>query len=165
MYIFGRAIRVLICWMILGCDASPLAGTYGAGSPGTSNPTNFGAEYILAFVEPDAFVPAAGFVQKSVIGRCVEIKPDGTLLQEILYSQNAPAALTREVDTWSYSILGSDIVAKDPVGTGSGPVSRRIGSTTGTQIVITRVLRNNGNPVIRTLTFSRINPLSPRCGS
>lgn len=86
------------------------------------------------------------------------------LVQDILYSQNAPVALSRETDTWSYTLSGTDIIVKDPIGVGSGPESKRIGSTADIQISITRLLRNNGLPVIRTLTFSKVTQLDPRCG-
>lgn len=154
----------LILVTILGCDASSIDGTLATGSTGSTNAQGFSAQYILASVQPDPFVPALGFAQKSVIGRCVEIKADGTLVQDILYSQDPPAALTRETDTWSYTLSGTDIVVKDPVGVGAGPAVERIGSTADPQITITRMLRNNGIPVIRSLTFSKITQLNPRCG-
>jgi len=86
-------------------------------------------------------------------------------VQDILYSQDNPAALTRETDTWTYTISGTDILARDPVGLGSGPMVSRIGSTAGGQISITRVLRNNGAAVVRTLNFSKVAALTPACGS
>lgn len=158
-------LRWLALLPILGCEVSAVSGVAGSGTSPGAGVTGFSAEYILASVQPDVFVPAAGLTQRSVIGRCVEIKASGTLTMEILYSQDSPAALIRETDSWPYVLSGSDILARDPVGTGSGPVTQRIGSTTATQITITRVLRNNGVPVIRTLNFSKISSLDPRCGN
>ena len=157
--------RVLLLLAVLGCGTSAVDGTIATGSPGTPNVTGFSAQYILASVQPDPFVPALGLTQKSVIGRCVEIKANGTLVQDILYSQDNPAALTRETDSWSYKLSGSAILATDPVGIGSGPTVQQIGSTTGAQITITRMLRNNGLPVIRTLVFSKVAQVTPQCGS
>jgi hypothetical protein len=161
--------RWFVLFGLAGCEVASVNGTTvgtsaGAGSPSGSN-QSFSAEYILSSVQPGPFVPATGFTQKSVIGRCVEIKTNGTLFQEILYSQDAPAALTRETDSWSYTISGTDIFVTDPSGFGAGAVTQRIGSTTGSQISITRTLRNNGLPVIRTLNFSKVGKLTPRCGS
>jgi hypothetical protein len=161
-----RAFRgLLILLAVAGCDTSAVEGTLATTSPGTPNPSGFSAQYILSSVQPDPFVPAPGLTQKSVIGRCVEIKSNGTLVQDILYSQDNPAALTRETDSWTYTVSGSDILARDPVGIGSGPTVQRIGTTAGAQISITRVLRNNGAPVIRTLNFSKVTSVTPPCGS
>ena len=151
---------------LVGCEVASVNGTSVGTSSGSGpgSTESFSAQYILSSVEPNPFVPATGFTQKSVIGRCVEIKPGGTLTQEILYTQDTPAALTSETDSWSYSISNGDIFVTDPAGFGSGPVTQRIGSTTGGQISITRTLRNNGLPVIRTLNFSKVSQLTPRCG-
>ena len=158
--------RWAVLLAVVGCDISSVNGTTVGASPGSGSGSNqsFSAEYILSSVQPDPFVPATGFTQKSVIGRCVEIKANGTLFQEILYSQDSPAALTRETDNWSYAISGGDIFVTDPAGFGAGPVTQRIGSTTGAQISITQTLRNNGLPVIRTLNFSKVSQLTPPCG-
>lgn len=158
--------RWLLLLLLPACEVSSVSGTTAGirGGSGTGSSQPFSAVYILNSVQPDPFVPATGFTQKSVIGRCVELKTNGTLFQEILYSQDAPAALTRETDSWSYTISGTDIYVTDPVGFGSGPVTQRIGSTSGSQISITRTLRNNGLPVVRTLNFSRVTQLTPGCG-
>jgi hypothetical protein len=156
--------QCLVLLTLFACDTSAVAGTAVPGSNGSSGAQNFSAQYILASVQPDPFVPAVGLTQKSVIGRCVEIKTNGTLVQDILYSQDSPAALTRETDTWTYTLSGTDIRANDPVGVGFGPTVQRIGSTTDTQITIIRTLRNNGLPAIRTLIFSKVAELNPRCG-
>lgn len=148
----------------LACDTSSLEGTLARGSAGNPGATGFSAQYILASVQPVPFVPAPGLTQKSVIGRCVEIKNNGTLVQDILYSQDNPALLLRETDSWTYTLSGTDILARDPVGIGSGPTVQRIGSTAGSQISITRVLLNNGAPVIRTLNFSKVAQVTPPCG-
>jgi len=158
--------RFLILLALLGCDAaSTIGGTSGGLPGGSGSGGGFSAQYILSSVDPDPFVPATGFTQKSVIGRCVDIKSTGSLVQEILYTQDVPAALTKEIDSWAYVISGTDIIVTDPTGFGSGPVTQRIGSTTGSQISITRRLWNNGLPVIRTLNFSKVNGLTPACGS
>lgn len=159
---FGAGLQLLAA--ALSCTGSSSETLLGTSSTGTSNPQGFSALYILASVQPNPFVPAQGFAEKSVIGRCVEIKRDGTLVQEILYSQDFPVSLTRETDAWSYTLSGTDILARDPAGFGSGPEVRRIGSTAEAQIIITRVLRNNGLPVVRTLIFSKVASLSSRCG-
>lgn len=156
--------QCLILLVLIACDTSAIAGTAVPASSGSPSAQNFSAQYILASVQPDPFVPAPGLTQKSVIGRCVEIKTNGTLVQDILYSQDSPAALTRETDTWTYTLSGTDIRANDPVGVGFGPTVQRIGSTTDSQITITRTLRNNGAPAIRTLIFSKVAQLNPRCG-
>jgi hypothetical protein len=164
----ARAAGFLLLIALAACDTSAVEGTLASGTPGTAGSpsvTGFSGQYILASVQPDPFVPAPGLTQRSVIGRCVEIKPDGTLVQEILYSQDSPAALIKEIDTWTYSLSGSVILARDPVGLGSGPVVTNIGSTGDAQIVITRILQNSGAPVIRTLFFSKVSQLTPRCGA
>jgi hypothetical protein len=149
---------------LLACETSAIAGTIAGGTNGSATAQNFSGQYILASVAPDAFVPASGLTQKSVIGRCVEIKTNGTLVQDIIYTQDTPAALIHETDTWTYTLSGTSILANDPVGTGLGPAVQLIGATTDAQITITRTLRNNGLPVIRTLTFSKVTQLSPPCG-
>jgi hypothetical protein len=156
--------RSLLLLAIFACDTSAIDGTIGGGTNGSPTAQNFSAQYILASVAPDPFVPAAGLTQKSVIGRCIEIKTNGTLVQDIIYSQDSPAALIHETDTWNYTLSGTSILADDPVGIGLGPAVQRIGATTDAQITITRTLRNNGVPVIRTLTFSKVTQLSPACG-
>lgn len=161
----SASLRWLFVATMIGCDISAIQGTIPTSSPGTTGAQGFSAQYILTSVQPDPFVPAPGFTQRSVIGRCVEIKADGTLVQDILYSQDAPAALLREIDSWTYTLSGTDILARDPVGVGSGALVERIGSTGGTQISITRVVRNSGIPALRTLTFSKVSQLTPRCGS
>jgi hypothetical protein len=143
-----------------------LFGELGTGGNGGNNPTPqaFAAQYILASVAPTPFVPAVGIAQKSVIGQCVDIKSDGTMVQSILYTQDSPAQITRETDTWRYTLSGANIVTQDPLSPAGSP-SMIIGATTDNQIVITRLLRNDGLPVTRTLTFSKLPQGGPICGS
>ena len=161
----GRARFACVLIGAFACDVSAVAGTAGTLPPSGGSPQNFSAQYILSSVQPDPFVPATGFTLRSVIGRCVEIKSDGTVVQDVLYSQDSPAALLREVDNWTYTLSGTDIMVNNPIGFGSGPVVQRVGSTNGTVISITRVLRNSGLAVIKTLIFSRVSQVDPRCGS
>ncbi|MBA3646491.1 MAG: hypothetical protein H0W63_09965 [Gemmatimonadaceae bacterium] len=150
---------------LCACGDSTLAGVSGSTTaPGSSPAQPVSAQYILASVQPTPFVPAGGFVQKSVIGQCVDLKPTGTLVQSILYTQDNPALLTRETDTWTYTLSGLDILTRDPLA-GAGAATQRIGSTADAQITITRVFRNNGSAIVRTLIFSKVTQLSTPCGS
>jgi hypothetical protein len=148
-----------------GCGNNPLFGELGTSSGGNNPaPQGFSAQYILASVAPSPFVPAAGIAQKSVIGQCVDIKSDGTMVQSILYTQDSPAQLTRETDTWTYTLSGSNIVTQDPLSTAGSP-SFIIGATTDNQIVVTRILRNDGLAVVRTLTFTKLAQGGAVCGT
>lgn len=161
-----RRLCALALWLaVTGCGNNPLFGELNDSGNGGNNPAPqaFSAQYILASVAPTPFVPAAGIAQKSVIGQCVDIKSDGTMVQSILYTQDSPAQITRETDTWTYTLAGGNIVTQDPLAT-SGSAPMIIGATTDNQIVITRLLRNNGLPVIRTLTFTKLVQGGPICG-
>ncbi len=152
----ARALRWLaLATALCACGESSLLGiggtdgTGGTGGLGGSTPTaqGFSAQYILASVSPTPFVPgSSAFAQKSVIGQCVDIRSNGTMLQSILYTQDSPAQITRETDSWIYTLSGTGIPGDS-------------------QIAITRVLRNDGIPVVRTLFFSRVSQLSRPCGT
>ncbi len=160
----GLAITLAACG---DASAVGLDGTSGTGGTGGSTPTTqgFSAQYILASVSPTPFVPGStAFAQKSVIGQCVDIRSSGTMLQSILYTQDNPAQITRETDSWVYTLSGSDILTVDPLA-GAGATTQRIGGTGDAQIAITRVLRNDGLAVVRTLVFSRVSQLSTPCGT
>ena len=107
--------------LLCGCGNNPLFGILGPSGGGngaaSSTPSTIGftAVYILASVSPTPFVPAAGIAQKSVIGQCVDIRGDGTMIQSIVYTQDNPAQITRETDTWTYTLSASNIVTKDPL--------------------------------------------------
>ncbi len=159
----NSSILLFVVLAPCACGNSTLTGVSGsATAPGSSPAQQVSAQYILASVQPTPFVPATGFAQKSVIGLCVDIKPNGTMVQSILYTQDNPALLTRETDTWTYTLSGSDILTRGPLA-GAGSVTQRIGSTTDAQVTITRILRNNGSAIVRTLIFSKVTQLSTPC--
>jgi hypothetical protein len=164
--LIDAALAVTLVAGVSACGNNPLFGELNTDGSGgnTPAPQAFSAQYILASVAPTPFVPASGIAQKSVIGQCVDIKSDGTMVQSILYTQDTPAQISRETDTWTYTLSGSNIVTQDPLSTAGSP-STIIGATTDNQIVITRLLRNDGLSVTRTLTFSKLAQGGPACGS
>jgi hypothetical protein len=163
-------LRLFAAALFCACDDAGTiigtAGTGGSGGSGGTSPTQqgFQAQYILSSVFPTPFVPAAGITQKSVIGQCVDIRTNGTMVQSVLYTQDNPALIMRETDTWTYTLSGTNIVTSDPLA-GAGATAQAIGTTSSSQISVTRVLRNGGAPVVRTLVFSKVSQLSTPCGS
>jgi hypothetical protein len=114
-------------------------------------------------VQPTPGVPTAGQGGKNVQQGCMEVRTDGTLIQAVVYLNDATFALSIETETWSYHLVGGEIVVTDPQGLFLGVTS--IGSTGDSQISTNRTLQNAGMPVARTLIFTKVGGLGSVCGS
>jgi hypothetical protein len=133
------------------------SGCGGSGSTGP-NASSFSAKYGLEAVTPSWLVPVGGSDQKNISAGCMDFRPGGVLIRTILYSQTpygGQSYLVTETDTWSYSIAGDEISVTDPLGNGSMPETKVIGTTSAESFSLYTILRNGAIPTTRTLQFRK----------